>query len=55
MPAGKRLLAKATTTFEAELELGLGSALPDRALPQFTLALSALRAAASGTSAAQVA
>jgi DNA-binding MarR family transcriptional regulator len=54
-PAGKKLLAKATTTFEAELELRLGSALPDRALRQFTLALNALRAAASGTSTSQAA
>jgi len=54
-PAGKRLLAKATTTFEAELELRLGSVLSDRTLRQFTLALNALRAAASGTSATQAA
>lgn len=54
-PAGKRLLAKATRTFEAELEVRLGSALSDRALAQFTLALKALRASASGTSASKAA
>jgi DNA-binding MarR family transcriptional regulator len=48
--AGKRLLARATRTFEEELELRLGSVLSDRALRQFTLALKALRAAAVGTS-----
>lgn len=53
--AGKRLLAKATRTFEAELEVRLGSALSDRALAQFTLALKALRASASGTSASKAA
>jgi DNA-binding MarR family transcriptional regulator len=54
-PAGKRLLAKATTTFEAELELRLGSALSDRAMRQFASALTALRAAASGTGASKAA
>ena len=49
--AGKRLLAKATTTFETELDSRLGSALSDRAFRQFTLALTALRAAASEKSA----
>jgi DNA-binding MarR family transcriptional regulator len=49
-PAGKRLVARATATFEAELELRLGSALSDRALRQFMLALKALRAAAAGAS-----
>jgi DNA-binding MarR family transcriptional regulator len=53
--AGKRLLAKATTTFEAELESRLGSALSDRALRQFTLALTALRAAARETNASKAA
>jgi DNA-binding MarR family transcriptional regulator len=33
-PAGKRLLAKATKTFDAELEERLGSALSDRALKE---------------------
>jgi DNA-binding MarR family transcriptional regulator len=54
-PSGKRLLANATTTFEAELELRLGPALSDRAMRQFTLALTALRAAASGTSTSKAA
>ena len=43
--AGKRLLARATKTFEAELEMRLGSALSDRALTQFGSSLSVLRAA----------
>jgi DNA-binding MarR family transcriptional regulator len=54
-PAGRRLLAKATTTFEAELELRLGSALSDRALRQFTLALNALRAAVGEAGASRAA
>jgi DNA-binding MarR family transcriptional regulator len=54
-PPGKRLLAKATKTFEAELELRLGSALSDRAFRQFMLALNALRAAAGETSASEAA
>jgi len=54
-PAGKRLLANATKTFEAELELRLGSALSDRAFRQFMLALNALRAAAGETSASEAA
>jgi MarR family transcriptional regulator, organic hydroperoxide resistance regulator len=45
-PAGKRVLAKATKTFELELDAKLGSALPERALKQFGSALSGLRAAA---------
>jgi MarR family transcriptional regulator, organic hydroperoxide resistance regulator len=44
-PDGRKALARATKTFQAELELRLGSALSDRALEQFTLALGALRAA----------
>jgi DNA-binding MarR family transcriptional regulator len=43
-PAGKTALARATKTFEAELELRLGSALPDRTLVQFSSSLNALRA-----------
>jgi len=54
-PAGERLLAKATATFEAELQLRLGSALSDRALRQFGLALNALRAFASDASASRAA
>ncbi len=44
-PAGERLLAEATTTFEDELHTRLGSVLPDRALVQLTRTLSRLRAA----------
>jgi DNA-binding MarR family transcriptional regulator len=44
-PAGERLLAEATTTFEDELCTRLGSVLPDRALVQLTRTLSRLRAA----------
>ena len=44
-PAGKRLLAKATTTFETELEERLGSALSDRALKELGTALTGLRRA----------
>lgn len=54
-PAGKRLLAKATTTFEAELELRLGSVLSDRSLRQFMLTLNALRAATGGSSTSEAA
>ena len=54
-PAGKRLLAKATATFEDELRVRLGSALSDRALRQFTLALGALRAAVGETGASEAA
>jgi DNA-binding MarR family transcriptional regulator len=44
-PAGERLLAEATTTFEDELCTRLGSVLPGRALVQLTRTLSRLRAA----------
>ena len=54
-PAGAQLLAQAITTFEAELEQRLGRALSDRALRQFTLALSALRAAAGESTATRAA
>jgi MarR family transcriptional regulator, organic hydroperoxide resistance regulator len=50
-PAGKRVLAKSTTTFEAELEARLGSALSDRVLEQLSSALSGLRAAGIQTGA----
>ena len=46
-PAGRKVLARATKTFESELELRLRSALPDRALKQFTSSLNALRVSAS--------
>jgi MarR family transcriptional regulator, organic hydroperoxide resistance regulator len=42
-PAGKRLLAKATKTFENELEVRLGSVLPGRSLQQLTMTLAKLR------------
>jgi MarR family transcriptional regulator, organic hydroperoxide resistance regulator len=44
-PAGERLLAAATVTFEAELRARLGAAVSDRSLVQFTRTLSRLRAA----------
>jgi MarR family transcriptional regulator, organic hydroperoxide resistance regulator len=50
-PAGKRVLANATTTFEPELEARLGSALSDRVLEQLSSALSGLRAAGIQTGA----
>jgi DNA-binding MarR family transcriptional regulator len=46
-PAGSRALARATKVFEAELELRLGAALPERALSQFVSSLNALRAASN--------
>jgi len=46
-PAGRKVLARATKTFGSELELRLRSALPDRALKQFTSSLNALRGSAS--------
>jgi MarR family transcriptional regulator, organic hydroperoxide resistance regulator len=45
-PAGRKLMTRATKTFETELEARLGTALTDRSLSQFTGALSALRQAA---------
>jgi MarR family transcriptional regulator, organic hydroperoxide resistance regulator len=44
-PAGQRLLATATVTFEEELLSRLGSAVSDRSLVQFTRTLARLRAA----------
>lgn len=44
-PAGRRLLAKATTVFEDELALRIGSAVSERALDQFVSTLRRLRAA----------
>ena len=41
-PAGRRALAPATKTFEAELELRLGSARHERALKQFMASLDTL-------------
>jgi MarR family transcriptional regulator, organic hydroperoxide resistance regulator len=45
-PAGRRLLTRATKTFEAELESRLGAALPARSLQQFGVTLATLRASA---------
>jgi DNA-binding MarR family transcriptional regulator len=42
-PAGKRLLAKATKTFEDELEARIGSVLPDRSVQQLMTTLVKLR------------
>jgi DNA-binding MarR family transcriptional regulator len=44
-PAGRRLLAKATKTFEDELQTRLGSAASVRSLDQFATTLMKLRAA----------
>ncbi len=54
-PAGRKALARATATFEGELELRVGAALSDRALKQFTATLNALRAANAGADAARAA
>jgi DNA-binding MarR family transcriptional regulator len=43
--AGKRLLARATTVFEDELEMRLGAAVPERSLQQLAATLARLRAA----------
>lgn len=49
-PAGKRVLARATKTFEAELEARLGTALSDRALRQLSTTLRGLRLTAGDAS-----
>ena len=54
-PAGKKLLARATKTFEAELELRLGSLLSGRALSQFASSLNAPRDAGSVAGASEAA
>jgi MarR family transcriptional regulator, organic hydroperoxide resistance regulator len=54
-PAGKKLLSKATGTFEAELAERLGGALSHQALRQFTSALTGLRAAGGGVRASKAA
>ena len=46
-PAGRKALGRASRTFDAELEVRLRSALPDRALKQFASALKGLRSASS--------
>jgi MarR family transcriptional regulator, organic hydroperoxide resistance regulator len=43
--AGRRVLAKAGAAFDEELQLRLGSALPERTLRQFASTLTRLRAA----------
>jgi DNA-binding MarR family transcriptional regulator len=43
--AGRRLLAKAGAAFDEELQLRLGSALPERTVRQFASTLTRLRAA----------
>ena len=54
-PAGRKALARATATFEGELELRVGAGLSDRALKQFTATLNALRTANAGADAARAA
>lgn len=54
-PAGRKLLTRATKTFEGELELRLRSALTDGALKQFASALNGLRAGSSLAGASQAA
>ena len=44
-PAGRKALARATKTFERELELRLRSSVPARTLAQFSSSMTALRAA----------
>ena len=48
-PAGRRLLAKATTIFEAELAARLDAAVPELSLEHFLATLQQLRAAAAST------
>ena len=43
--SGRRLLAKAAKVFDDELEIRIGSVLPERSLKQLAAALSSLRAA----------
>ena len=44
-PAGRQKLRQATESFEEELELRLGSALPERSLAQLAATLTRLRIA----------
>ncbi len=44
-PAGRKLVDKAIKVFEAELELRIGSVLPDKTVRDVTVALSKLRTA----------
>lgn len=50
--AGKRLLARATSTVESELSYRLGSAMPERSLAQFTRTVAKLRTAVRSAGAA---
>jgi DNA-binding MarR family transcriptional regulator len=52
-PAGKRLLAKATVSFEDELRRRLAPALSDRSSVQFTKTLTRLRAAVNSADTGQ--
>jgi MarR family transcriptional regulator, organic hydroperoxide resistance regulator len=54
-PAGRKVLARANKTFNAELEAWFSSALSGRALRQLGDALSGLRAAANEAAAARAA
>jgi DNA-binding MarR family transcriptional regulator len=54
-PGGRRLLAKATATYEDELGLRLGSAIPARELDRLASTLSTLRAAGAGLADVRVA
>jgi DNA-binding MarR family transcriptional regulator len=53
-PAGRRLLAKATTSFEDELQTRLGSVVSVRALQQFGATLLKLRGANTSKACAQL-
>lgn len=44
-PEGRKLVDKAITVFEAELELRIGSVIPERSVREATAVLSTLRAA----------
>jgi DNA-binding MarR family transcriptional regulator len=52
-PAGRRLLARASSSFEDELQMRLGTAVPGRALDQFAATLLKLRAANRQASASE--
>jgi DNA-binding MarR family transcriptional regulator len=54
-PGGRKALARATATFERELELRVGAGLSDRALKQFGATLHALRATNAGANSARAA
>ena len=54
-PAGKRVLARATTIFEEELAVRLGAAASERSLQQFGATLAKLRVAHSADAVTQTA